>query len=266
MGILGALGGLIPGFGPVGAAIGGGLDAMLANDQASAGQAAANQANINQARAQMDFQERMSNTAYQRAVADMEAAGLNPMLAYQQGGASTPSGSMAAIQNAQLAGAQAEQYSASAAQSSAQAAVTPSQGELNVASASESRARTVLAQRTADKTVQETRNLETDQDRLKVLIDNLHKEGENLYKHGLNLTEIGNQLRASISLMGKQGLNVDALTVNAEETLKVLRNQASLLGYDVEAAKDWGNMGREVGQAMPLLNLIRMILVPRGIH
>jgi len=38
----------------------------------------------------LTWQENMSNSAYQRAMMDMEKAGLNPMLAYQQGGASSP--------------------------------------------------------------------------------------------------------------------------------------------------------------------------------
>lgn len=53
--------------------------------------------NAGQAQMQRDWQQMMSGTSYQRAMLDMKAAGLNPMLAYGQGGAPMGSGAAASI-------------------------------------------------------------------------------------------------------------------------------------------------------------------------
>lgn len=88
----------------------------------------ANKTNQKEAQINRDFQERMSSTAYQRAMDDMKKAGLNPMLAYTQGGASAPTGAQAqvdAVSKTGLAKAGLEAYTGiSAAQSAKQQANT----------------------------------------------------------------------------------------------------------------------------------------------
>lgn len=75
--------------------------------QNSAQQASANK--------QMDFQKEMDSTRYQRGMADMKAAGLNPILAYSQGGAGSPSGAQANVTNVGAAAVEGLQKGVSSA-------------------------------------------------------------------------------------------------------------------------------------------------------
>lgn len=71
------------------------LGGYMNNQAAADRQKEAQQFNAAEAEKNRQFQENMSSTAWQRGMADMKTAGLNPILAYQKGGASSPSGASA---------------------------------------------------------------------------------------------------------------------------------------------------------------------------
>lgn len=98
--VVGGTAGFLMG-GPTGAAIGAGFGTSAAGafNQAEA-QKEANKTNLEIANRQMEFQERLSNSAYQRQYSDMVKAGLNPILAANGGGASSPQGASTTVQAA----------------------------------------------------------------------------------------------------------------------------------------------------------------------
>lgn len=223
-----AIGGAVGTYfgGPIGGAIGSGIGGLIDQNRAQNWQE-------DQAQTQRDFSAAQFATRYQTTVADMKAAGLNPMLAYTQGGGSPPAGVAAAYPGA--VGAANVQASSSARQ----AAVAEAQVEANVSKIS-----------------QEIENLKTDNEKSRAFLDNIREEYQNLVKQGYNLTEIGNQIRATVN-----NLQQSSDWFAAQSSRSYILQELDKL--DLEAAQGLGNAGRELGQIKPLFDILRSVLRPR---
>lgn len=140
-----------------------GFESMIPGIGDAQAQSEANATNIKLAAQNRQWTEMMSNTAYQRAMADMEKAGLNPILAYQQGGASVPSVGAATVNpesksglaNAALSAytgisaARSQQQQANTAQAQAESTV-----QLQASAAAQNVANTAKTQAETAKTIE----------------------------------------------------------------------------------------------------------------
>ncbi|WNK14538.1 MAG: DNA pilot protein [Microvirus sp.] len=134
------------------------------------GQRQTNASNAQQAQQQMEFQNAQTSTSYQRGVKDMQAAGLNPMLAYSQGGAQSGTGAMAQMGNELGSGvsgtiataqaqAQLENMGANTALQHAQARETESRIPVNQQTVNSGQASETLSREQVANTAQQTKNL-----------------------------------------------------------------------------------------------------------
>lgn len=222
--VLGSIGGAVFG-GPVGAGIGAGVGGLIDQD-------ASNQYNSAEAAKANAFSAQMSNTSYQRTMADMKAAGLNPMLAFSQGGSSVPVGQRASF-------TPVGDYNASTAANYSQAESSASQA------ATASRSQEVQA-----------KVAEAQVNKIKEEIPLINRQASNTAQQAHVLTATVGMLEKQAQLMHAQKLSQSEIQEQLRATVKKLVAETQLINYDVQAAQSLGNVGREAGQFKPLLEMI----------
>jgi len=220
-----------------GAALVGSLvDAKASRDASAASAEAANQ--------QMLFQERMSDTAYQRQVEDLKQAGINPMLVSKLGGASTPAGAMPQVFVPQI-GSSFSQI-ASGLSSAAQASKTTTEGEI-LEQTGFAQARANLEKTVADIgfTAQQTAKLVKDTE---LVAEQIATEREK----PAQVRAMVDSLIAQTKTEGFKQLNLEQQTKLLQAQIPMYMAKAQLDQNQVRAEMNTENMRRHVEQFGPV--------------
>lgn len=213
-----------------------------------------------QARAANEFSAQQFATRYQTTVKDMEAAGLNPMLAYSQGASGQPSGQQAVMTD-YLSPA------VSAYQNSNQQLLQEAQAEQARSSASLNARQERLVNATVEKTVQEIKNLSATEDQVRATIDNLYVQQKNLLQEGENLkvqervlTITAEKILAEAHLIVNQDRKVDLEKALLRVEKQLREAQVKLSNMDVSAGEKFDNLGRDYKQVAPIIDLLKSLI------
>ena len=221
-----------------------------------------NEAAQDRQNAAQSFSVNQFATRYQTTVKDMQAAGLNPMLAYAQGGGSPPSSSAASSAGTPSLGrsissgynldVERERIRSDTELKYAQANAAESMSRLNDAQRD-------VALKTVYKVVEETKNITKDTQRLDSLILVLNEQRQNLIKEGYNLTEQGNVLRATVDKLKAELPYLTSRSFLNAAQKAYYEAETKLKGYDINAAESSDNFGREAGQYRFILEIAKII-------
>jgi hypothetical protein len=199
------------------------------------------------------FSAQQFASRYQTTVKDMKAAGLNPMLAYSQGGGNAPSGTSAAGGNFGSPGTAAVNAALQTKMNSAQVANVEADTTNKLEQAALIRAQTAQAMSSANQADASVTKIGQE-------VMNLKEQFKNIPLDGLRLKALTEQLLNSGELMLQQGLTQQQVRDHYRTMIMKLKSETKLLDLDFDAADALGNIGREAGQAKPLVDVLRNLL------